>query len=57
MYSWHQVEIEDRLREEAYLAEIGPIGRIADDPFSYILSLTFLWPLSFCVGILIGSLL
>lgn len=57
MWLHQKIEIEDRERERKYLESIGPIGRIFDSHWQFVLLLCLVWPIGFGIGLVIGLLL
>jgi hypothetical protein len=57
MYLWKKFELEDKQREEKYLASIGQIGRLFDSHIGFCVTISLLMPLGFAIGFGIGSLL
>jgi hypothetical protein len=58
MYLEQRLEIEDAERERKFLEEIGPVGRLVDNHWLYLLILFFVtFPVSAGIGFLIGMLL
>ena len=53
----HQLRAEDRERERQYLESLGPVGRVFDSHWKFVLLLCVIWPVGFVIGIGIGILL
>ena len=57
MPTWRELEAEERAREQRRLEELGPVGRIIDNHWTYVLLLCIIVPICFGIGLLIGIIM
>ena len=56
-YFWANIEREDREREQRWLESIGPMGRLIDNHWTFMLLFALEFPICFAIGLGIGWLL
>jgi hypothetical protein len=57
MPTWKELEQEERERERRYQESLGPLGRLIDNHWTYMLLLIVILPVCMGIGLLIGLIM